>query len=178
MTFLPIDGYGSIFSTVGNSSDQSSFLLKYEGDGSSLVRFTSTGKYSTSQTGGSDGTRTDRTTQSFSSVLKGIAKIQQGQQYPNGQETVINRLAVGYGFPRAVGGQVFTETEGTVVYRGMNPASFFMFGGSNSISSSLNNPGADDNFRTQTIPANSVLFAELSTYVRAGGNALTVDRKQ
>jgi hypothetical protein len=180
MTFLPIDGYGSIFSTVGNSTDKSSFLLKYEGDGSSVVRFTSTGKYSTSQTGGSDQTRTDRTTQSFASVLNGLAKIQQGQQYPNGQETVAKMTDIGAGFNYypAAGGQVFTDTEGTIIYRSMNPASFFMFGGSNSSSFSLNNPGANNDFKTQTIPANSVLFAQLSTFVKAGAGILTVDRKQ
>jgi hypothetical protein len=181
MTFLPIDGYGSIFSTVGNSTDKSSFLLKYEGDGSSVVRFTSTGKYSTSQTGGSDQTRTDRTTQSFASVLKGLAKIQQGQEYPNGQETVVRRSMLGGFFwnqTQIAGGQRFTDTEGTVVYREINPTSFFMFGGSDSSGLSLSDAAANNEFKTQTIPANSVAFAPLSTYLKAGAVIRTIDRKQ
>ena len=172
LTFFPVDGYGSIYSTVGENTfetwtskqDQTShFLLSYDGDSSSFVEFTTTGKYSTSSQ--RDGS-THRTTQSFASLLRGKVKIQKGAAYAGGKKTrskVENRSPI-------YGGQLFTDEEGVLVQDANNPpASFYAFDGN--ASSLIQQDGSDVNLNkwnnTISLPANSLIFAPTSSYVKA-----------
>jgi hypothetical protein len=186
MSFLPIDGiYGSIFSTAGDSESSSNYVINYEDDGSSLVRFTSTGKYSTSQIVGSDQNSTGKTTQAFSSVLDGLVKIQQGQQYNNGKKTRGQLTIVQYPQSRPIyGGQKFTNREGLIIYQNPNPPkSFYVFGKNNSSLITQDSTDIDLIYKTGTLslPANSVVFDHFSSFITAANivnSPATYDRRQ
>ncbi len=186
MSFLPIDGsYGSIFSTVGDSESSSNYVINYEDDGSSLVRFTSTGKYSTSQLVGSNQDSTGKTTQSFSSVLDGLVKIQQGQQYDNGKKTIGKfTIAPNYQNRPIYGGQKFTNREGLIIYQNPNPPkSFYVFGKNNSSLITQDSTDTGDIYKSGTLslPANSVVFDHFSSFITAANLVnlpATYDRRQ
>ena len=177
MPFLPMGGYRSIFSTVGGSDSPSNYVLDYEEDGSSIVFLTSTGEYLTSGASGSIVSETSRTVQTFSSVLNGLAKVQQGQAYDNGKKTIAQVEA----FDFIHGGQKFTDREGLVIYSTQSPPiSFYLFGPS---SSSLVTQESTDivvynRERTSSLPAHSVIFAPTATFLLASNSIVTYDRYQ
>jgi len=179
MSFFPIDGYRSIFSTVGDSDMQSNYVLDYEEDGSSLIFLTSTGEYLTSA-GATSGSETSKTVKTFSSVLNGLAKIQQGQVYDNGKKTIAKILS--FASNRSIfGGQKFTDREGFIIYPSKSPPlSLYVFGPDSS--SLLTQESTDIAFynseRTSSLPANSVVFAPTTTFAYASDRIITYDRSQ
>ena len=175
LTYLPHERYGDIVSSI----DSMQYSYSDDGIGSSFVRFTSTGIYSTTKTGSAG---SSLNTQSFSSELLGKAKIGLGAVYSNGQ---IIEPRIGGGI---FGGQKFTDKEGAFSYPSLFPPLTITAFGSNSsslisidsIESSNSSP-----YRSSTLPADSVIFNKArSTFVAVTApqffftNYITIDRKQ
>jgi hypothetical protein len=180
LTFFPDEKYGDIVSSI----DSMQYSYSFDENGQSIIRFTSTGKYSTSGTATDGSSR--RTTQSFSSELLGMAKVGLGAAYGNGQltEPFFNYYYYNKGI---FGGQNFTDREGVLRYNSASPPyTLYAFGSDSSSLISLDaaNTSNLNISRSTSLPANSVIFAALSTYVRVPDyvfyqrNYETIDRKQ
>tara|TARA_R110000782_G_scaffold34699_6_gene82911 strand:- start:356 stop:2263 length:1908 start_codon:yes stop_codon:yes gene_type:complete len=185
LTYFPHERYGDIVSSI----DSMQYSYSDEGIGSSIIRFSSTGIYSTTNiTQNTDTTftgpvnsATSRNTQSFFSELFGIIKPGLGAAYPNGQKTKPLLLE-----KAGKGGHKFASTEGVLVYGNDTPPFTFAIHGESSssiVSISAGSIGGDDPVRTLTLPIGSVCFHAGSTFVKADAGAgvldggLTYDRK-
>lgn len=178
LTYFPHERYGDIVSSI----DSMQYSYSDEGIGSSIIRFSSTGIYSTTKTGTAG---SSLNTQSFSSELFGIVKPGLGAAYDEGQRTAL-KASYFYGFFASasyiLGGQKFTNETGIYQY-GTNspPYSFRVFGSSDSsliTQSSEDIITGSDSLRTISLPAQSVIFNPVSSFLIARENALTYDRNQ
>jgi hypothetical protein len=177
LTFFPDEKYGDIVSSI----DSMQYSYSFDENGQSIIRFTSTGTYSTSGTF-SDGSV--KTTKSFSSELFGMAKVGLGAVYEDGQKTKPTKQE-----NQIKGGQNFTQREGVLVYKNVSPTfTFAVFGASSSSIISIGEAdiGGLDSIRTLPLPIGSVCFHQGSTFVLAGNDGganapgvggLTYDRK-
>jgi len=180
LTYFPHEIYGDIVSSI----DSMQYSYSDEGIGSSIIRFSSTGIYSTTKTGTAG---SSLNTQSFSSELFGIVKPGLGAVYEEGQRTVLkvsdNTPFFGYLNPTIIlGGQKFTDETGIFEYRAVAPPySFYAFGSTDSSLITQNTTdvtSVEHPERSISLPANSVIFNPRSTYLYVGEGQKTYDRNQ
>jgi len=180
LTYFPHERYGDIVSSI----DSMQYSYSDEGIGSSIIRFSSTGIYSTTKTGTAG---SSLNTQSFSSELFGIVKPGLGAVYEEGQRTVLkvsdNTPFFGYLNPTIIlGGQKFTDETGIFEYRAVAPPySFYAFGSTDSSLITQNTTdvtSVEHPERSISLPANSVIFNPRSTYLYVGEGQKTYDRNQ
>ncbi len=161
LSYLPNGDFGDIYS----SKNSSGYLFSLEGD-ESLIHFSSTGKYSTSK-------NNSRTTQTFSTILRGKAEVQLGAQYNAGEKTQANMVVMGNN--SIVGGQNFTDEDGTILdFNGRHPPlSYYIFGRNNSsyVSQGSTAIGTYNTYNTMTVVKNSVLFFKMSSFVTCDSSA-------
>ena len=178
LTYFPHERYGDIVSSI----DSMQYSYSDEGIGSSIIRFTSTGIYSTTKTGTAE---SSLNTQSFSSELFGIVKPGLGEVYAEGQRTSLKASffeAVFQSPTYILGGQKFTDETGIFEYgTGSPPYSFHAFGSSDS--SLITQDIGDiitgtDTVRTISLPAQSVIFNPASSFLIVAIDAQTYDRNQ
>jgi len=179
LSYFPNERYGDIVSSI----DSMQYSYSDEGIGSSIIRFTSTGIYSTTKTGTGE---SSLNTQSFSSELFGIVKPGLGEVYEEGQRTDLQvfDFDAPFGGQKKIilGGQKFTDETGFFEYQALaSPYSFYAFGPSDS--SLIKQDATDittigDPERSISLPANSVIFNPISTYLYVGESAQTYDRNQ
>jgi len=174
LTYFPHERYGNIVSSI----DSMQYSYSDEGIGSSIIRFSSTGIYSTTKTGTAG---SSLNTQSFSSELLGLAKIGLGAVYTDGQKIV---PVIGGGI---FGGQKFTNKEGAFTYPSVFPPHTLTIFGSNSSSLISIDSIDSENLspaRSSTLPSDSVIFNAQSSFVAVTrpnfnrSNYVTIDRKQ
>jgi len=169
MSFFPDEQYGSIFTQF----ESMPYHLSLEGGGSSIIQFTTTGKYST-------GDDSSRTTQSYSSGLKGVVKCQLGNDFNNGTRVrILSTDGAGFFSSKVIhGGAKFTDEEGLYIYSGqVPPASIYAFGSNGSSLISQDSTDFDNEyyFGSITLPANSMIFApNTSVLVADSINSLNV----
>jgi hypothetical protein len=178
LSYFPNERYGDIVSSI----DSMQYSYSDEGIGSSIIRFSSTGIYSTTKSGTAG---SSLNTQSFSSELFGIVKPGLGGVYAEGQRTALKASYFDAMFesPKAIlGGQKFTDETGIYEYGSQNPPySFYAFGSSDSslITQAIGDIiTGSDTLRTISLPAQSVIFNPVSSFLVAAGNAQTYDRNQ
>jgi len=178
LSYFPNERYGDIVSSI----DSMQYSYSDEGIGSSIIRFTSTGIYSTTKTGTGE---SSLNTQSFSSELFGIVKPGLGEVYSEGQRTVLKAsyFEALFESPEPIlGGQKFTDETGIYEYGSQSPLySFYAFGSSDSslITQAIGDiVTGSDTLRTISLPAQSVIFNPVSSFVIVGANAQTYDRNQ
>ena len=178
LTYFPNERYGDIVSSI----DSMQYSYSDEGIGSSIIRFTSTGIYSTTKTGTAE---SSLNTQSFSSELFGIVKPGLGEVYAEGQRTSLKASFFETVFQPPIyilGGQKFTDETGIYEYStGSPPYSFHAFGSSDS--SLITQDIGDiitgtDTVRTISLPAQSVIFNPASSFLIVARDAQTYDRNQ
>jgi len=178
LSYFPHERYGDIVSSI----DSMQYSYSDEGIGSSIIRFTSTGKYSTTKTGTAG---SSLNTQSFSSELFGIVKPGLGEVYEEGQRTALKAAYFETVFQPPIyilGGQKFTDETGIFEYGSQSPLySFHAFGSSDSslITQAIGDIiTGSDTVRTISLPAQSVIFNPVSSFVIVGTDAQTYDRNQ
>ena len=178
LTYFPHERYGDIVSSI----DSMQYSYSDEGIGSSIIRFSSTGIYSTTKTGTAG---SSLNTQSFSSELFGIVKPGLGEVYAEGQRTSLKASFFETVFQPPIyilGGQKFTDETGIYEYStGSPPYSFHAFGSSDS--SLITQDIGDiitgtDTVRTISLPAQSVIFNPASSFLIVARDAQTYDRNQ
>ena len=178
LSYFPHERYGDIVSSI----DSMQYSYSDEGIGSSIIRFTSTGKYSTTK----DGTAgSSLNAQSFSSELFGIVKPGLGAVYEEGQRTALKASYFEAIFESAkdiLGGQKFTDKTGIYEYGSQSPLySFYAFGPNDSslITQAIGDIiTGSDTLRTISLPAQSVIFSPVSSFLIAERDAQTYDRNQ
>jgi len=178
LTYFPHERYGDIVSSI----DSMQYSYSDEGIGSSIIRFSSTGIYSTTKTGTAG---SSLNTQSFSSELFGIVKPGLGAVYAEGQRTVLKDSFFEGVFRRPtyiLGGQKFTDETGLFEYAtGGPPYSFHAFGSSDSslITQAIGDiVTGTDTVKTISLPAQSVIFNPGSSFLIVSRDAQIYDRNQ